>query len=215
MYNATEEGYIRTIAEALEAYSGLTNDGAENATVSGYLKRIAEAVEALPIQGGAAGDAFPVGAATGAYYRRDDLLGRLFRKHSSGIWLSTEAEALTLATQEGVLPVSSTGSLWAANPHFGQFDIWVERFSLSSFNGAVPATNHFSGQLQKQNTAGTTNVGSAIATSGDTQNQLIGHAADIGAVIESTYSGIKVNYTENGSATSYLMASVVIRVIAT
>lgn len=158
------------------------------------------------------GTAFPGTAAVGQRIYRTDRNLEYFWDGTR--WLTTQQLVLALLAQETVIPASAAQSQWAANPHFGLYDIWVERFSFAAYSGAALPANFFNAQLVKQGTAGGVNVGAALTHSADTINQLTGHANTPNAIIESTYGSIKTSYTIGGGAPSaYIMTAIAYRLI--
>jgi hypothetical protein len=202
--------YAKRIAESLELFAGITNDGAENMNMMGFLKRIDDASTQLAASGGVAmGTVFPTPSTNLRFFRTDK--GREYF-YDGTRWLSLQQ--FSLVFPQALSQVDGL-SVYAANPWMGLENMWLEDLSVAMANSTVTSANYYTAQLQTYSDANIVNVGEAISGQNDTQSQMKLHTLAIDTAIASTIPSFRVTYTEVGVANASLLASINFRLTAT
>lgn len=162
-----------------------------------------------------------VGIPSGASFPGSPATNDLFFRTDRGIvyfydgtrWLSVEIFTVNIAAQDKLLPTALANEMDSANPFWNEYDVYVLRVKLTSFNSATTAANYFSVQFKAWDGATQTNLGSAISTQNDTQNAYVGHDAVVNSVISATYDAFTIACAPTGSPACYLSAALKYRAI--
>ena len=162
----------------------------------------------------ASGTAFPSAPASNNEFRRTD---RGMDYYYDGTrWLSKQLFELPLANQGATIPYTASGAVRSNNPHNGNDSLFATRLHVSHFvQSASPSTaNSFSMQLSAvESTNSAINLGSAISTTGATQNSWQAQSSTIGVVVGSTVTHFNLAFNETGIADAFIHASLEYRLV--
>lgn len=164
-----------------------------------------------PPTGGGGGTSFPSAPGTNDRFYRTDRNVEYY--YDGTRWLSTHLFTLIFANQESLNPVSATGSLRAANPHSGDYSVYVEKFKVAMYNTTTIASNYFTVQLKSTDAGVATNLGSAIVGNTGTINQWESYSSTVNAAIASTVDALTADFTETGTAVVYMTAAMTYRLV--
>lgn len=162
------------------------------------------------------GTSFPVSPSDGDKFYRTDRNIEYFYDLANTQWLSTQLFERHFSMQDAVNPYTgATSVLRGVNPWQGRYALWVETFDFTSLATSTTASNYYTGQLiyTPDGTASNITVGGTASSQGNTQNTFTSNRVDVNAEIPATASAIQARFTETGSATEYLGASMTYRLV--
>lgn len=152
------------------------------------------------IKGFTSGTSFPGSPASGdRYYRTDRNIDYVY---DGTRWLSTQIFVQAVDAQPSFNPMTASAFCRAAHPWAGVYDIYVERFSVSSIlSTGTTSSNYFTFQLgYGDGLAADTNIGSALSSQGTTQNANVALSNAPNVVVPSSADTFGVLMLEAGTA---------------
>lgn len=198
---AANEGYIYfdTDLDKLQRSNGTSWDDVERADPSAG-------------SGVDSGTSFPGSPSDRDLFFRSDRDLLYFYDLANTQWLTTTLYIQTLSPDKAQ-PQSTTFAL-RAPVMTADYDLWIEDFRAATFiSAATPASNSFSLQPLKSDAGTNTNMGTAVNTTGNTQNQWARHKITVGASLGTGVEEVSLSCTNTGTPNGYVTAMYTYRLI--
>lgn len=159
------------------------------------------------------GTSFPGSPSDNDEFCRTDRHICYFYQASGTRWLSTQLFILPIDFQSNLNPQTVTIDMFTMNPWAGTYDVYVEKFLISTFNTTTTATNYFTVQAKTFDAGTPTNLGSSISTQNNTINTFVVQSVTPNTVVSSGVEAFSFTATETGTASLFVTASIQYRLV--
>lgn len=131
-------------------------------------------------------------------------------------WLSTGPSLVLPLTlgDIGAQPIQASSSLRMANPYYGLYNIFVERFLLGYFiSTGASANNYFTAQLRTRAPAGAATLGASVNTQNKALTTWDMLAVNVNSEVASTIPVLEADFTETGTSITYISPLITYRLV--